>query len=161
MVQIDSHLEIFRRIGFACHRYVEPLMATDFSWRGEFDNRELNRLHAEAFGHRVFDGEEWDWVRQVSDHSLGWVVAREDGDLIGFLNVPWDGLVHAWLQDVMVAASARRRGIGVAMVTLAKDRSAEAGCEWLHVDFDPELGPFYLAACGFIATGAGLIRLTS
>jgi GNAT superfamily N-acetyltransferase len=136
-------------------------VATDLSWRGEFANGELNRLHAEAFGHRVFEGDEWDWLRQVSDHSLGWVVAREDGDLVGFLNVPWDGLVHAWLQDVMVAASARGRGIGVAMVTLAKDRSAETGCEWLHVDFDPELGPFYLAACGFTATGAGLIRLTS
>ena len=65
----------------------------------------LNRLHAEAFGHRVFDGEEWDWVRQVSDHSLGWVVARED-DPGRLSQRPWDGLVHAWLQDVMVAASA-------------------------------------------------------
>ncbi len=136
------------------------LMATDFSWRGEFDNGELNRLHAEAFGHRVFDGEEWDWLRQVSDHSLGWVMARDDGNLVGFLNVPWDGLVHAWLQDVMVAATAQHRGVGRAMVSLARERTAAAGCEWLHVDFDSDLAPFYITACGFSPTGAGLINLT-
>ena len=47
------------------------------------------------------------------------------------------------------------------MVTLAKDRAAETGCEWLHVDFDPGIGAVLLAACGFTATGAGLISLTS
>ena len=36
-----------------------------------------------------------------------------------------------------------------------------AGCEWLHVDFDPELAPFYLGACGFERTDAGLIHLLS
>jgi GNAT superfamily N-acetyltransferase len=134
-------------------------MATVFSWRGTFYNEELNRLHAEAFGHRVFDGEEWDWRQQVSDHSLGWVLARDDGDLVGFLNVPWDGLVHAWLQDVMVAIKARHRGVGAAMVRLAREHAAAAGCEWLHVDFDSDLEAFYIAACGFTRTGAGLISL--
>ncbi len=134
-------------------------MTTSFSWRGEFENGELNRLHAEAFRHRVFDGVEWDWCRQVEDHSLGWVVAREGEEIAGFINVPWDGLVHAWLQDVMVATSFRGRGVGAAMVQLAAERAAMAGCEWLHVDFDPDLEPFYIAACGFSPTGAGLIDL--
>jgi GNAT superfamily N-acetyltransferase len=161
MVQIDIDLEIFpaSRIGYSCRRYVDSLMATDFSWRGTFDNEELNRLHAEAFGHRVFDGEEWDWRQQVADHSLGWVVARDDEDLVGFVNVPWDGLVHAWLQDVMVATKARHRGVGAAMVRLARERAAAAGCEWLHVDFESDLEAFYIAACGFTPTGAGLISL--
>jgi hypothetical protein len=35
-----------------------------------------------------------------------------------------------------------------------------AGCyEWLHVDFEGELRPFYFDACGFTPTTAGLIRL--
>ena len=133
-------------------------MTTRFEWRGAFENEELNRLHAEAFRHRVFDGKEWDWRRQVQDHSLGWVVARED-ELVGFLNVPWDGVVHAWLQDVMVASSSRGGGIGASMVQLAADHAAMAGCEWLHVDFDPDLEPFYITACGFVPTSAGLIDL--
>ena len=34
------------------------------------------------------------------------------------------------------------------------------GVEWLHVDFDEELEPFYRAA-GFSSTSAGLLRLHS
>jgi hypothetical protein len=34
-------------------------------WRGDFDNTELNELHAEALETRVFEGAEWDWVSSV------------------------------------------------------------------------------------------------
>ncbi len=37
--------------------------------------------------------------------------------------------------------------------------SEAAGCEWLHVDFDDELRTFYLDACGFTPTAAGVIAL--
>jgi hypothetical protein len=36
-----------------------------------------------------------------------------------------------------------------------------AGCEWLHVDFERDLAPFYFDACGFRSTDAGLIHLYS
>ena len=130
-----------------------------FEWRGEFDNTEINALHAQAFETRVFDGSEWNWVDQVQRHSLGWVVARADGGLVGFANVLWDGLVHAWLQDVMVAEDARRRGVGVELVRRAREAAADAGCEYLHVDFEDDLRPFYFDACGFRPTNAGLIEL--
>jgi len=130
-----------------------------YEWRGTFDNVEINVLHAQAFRTRVFDATEWDWVAQVERHSLGWVVARTDGDLVGFTNVLWDGLVHAWLQDVMVATAARRRGIGVELVRHARDGARQAGCDYLHVDFDDDLRPFYFDACGFRPTNAGLIEL--
>jgi GNAT superfamily N-acetyltransferase len=131
-----------------------------FTWRGAFTNSEVNALHAEAFGTRVYSDDEWDWQRLVERHSLGWVVARDDdGALVGFVNVVWDGLVHAWLQDTMVAAGAGRRGIGTQLVAVAGDAARYAGCEYLHVDFDPHLAPFYLDACGFTPTSAGLLRL--
>ena len=56
----------------------------DYSWRGSFTNAELNALHAGGFDHKVLDD---DWLAQVSRHSLGWVCARDDGDLVGFVNV--------------------------------------------------------------------------
>jgi len=34
-----------------------------------------------------------------------------------------------------------------------------AGCELLHVDFDEDLSPFSIDACGFTPTRAGLIGL--
>src|SRR4051812_29677738 len=134
-------------------------MTISYEWRGDFENREVNALHAEAFDTRVFSDQEWDWVQQVEQHSFCWVCARRHGALVGFVNVLWDGLVHAWLQDVMVAASDRHQGVGVALVRCARDRAFDEGCEFLHVDFAPHLAPFYFDACGFSPTSAGLIRL--
>lgn len=71
-------------------------------WRGDFTSSEANQLHADALDHHVYDDSEWDWVRLCNEHSLGLVTVRIDGCLIGFVNVPWDGSVHAWIQDEMV-----------------------------------------------------------
>lgn len=135
-------------------------MPVTYEWRGAFTNDEVNALHAEAFDTRVFTAEEWDWVALTATHSLGWVTARDGDALVGFVNVVWDGLVHAWLQDTMVARSARHRGVGVGVVRAAQAGAADAGCEWLHVDFDDDLRPFYFDACGFTPTNAGLIPLS-
>lgn len=132
----------------------------DCSWRGPFSNAEVNALHAEAFHTRLFDESEWDWRALCERHSLGWVVARDGETIVGFANVLWDGLVHAWIQDVMVAGAARHRGIGVGLVHMARDAARKAGCEVLHVDFDADLRDFYFGACGFTPTTAGLIDLT-
>lgn len=129
------------------------------TWRGEFADAEVNRLHAEAFGTRVYGDDEWPWRRLAQAHSLGWCVARSGPDLVGFANVLWDGLVHAWVQDVMVASSARGAGIGTALVRAAADGARAAGCETLHVDFDDDLRAFYYDACGFTPTNGGLLAL--
>lgn len=130
-----------------------------YAWRGDFENPEVNALHAECFGHEVFDDAGWDWRAQVERHSLGWVCAHSNHALVGFVNVAWDGLVHAFVLDTMVAPSARRRGIAKELVAVATREARDAGCEWLHVDFEPHLREFYLSACGFRPTDAGLIEL--
>ncbi|MEI8238054.1 MAG: GNAT family N-acetyltransferase [Actinomycetota bacterium] len=135
-------------------------MGIDSTWRGDFDDLEINTLHAAAFGTRMFSPTEWPWRALVEDHSLGWVTARtDDGTLVGFVNVVWDGLVHAWLQDTMVLPSLHRQGIGERVVAVAVDHARRAGCEWLHVDFDDDLRAFYFDRCGFSPTTAGLIAL--
>ena len=125
-------------------------------WRGEFTNNALNALHAEAFGHDLLDD---DWQAQVHRHSLGWVTARDGDELIGFVNVPWDGALHAFILDTIVSAGTRRQGVGTRLVEIAAVETHKAGCEWLHVDFDDELTSFYFDACGFESTNAGLIEL--
>lgn len=45
------------------------------------------------------------------------------------------------------------------MVALATERARAAGCDWLHVDFEDDLRPFYYGACGFTPTNGGLINL--
>jgi GNAT superfamily N-acetyltransferase len=131
-------------------------MTITFEWRGEFDNADLNALHAEGFDHAPLDD---DWWGQVNRHSLGWVCARDAGGLVGFVNVAWDGAIHAFVLDTLVSARLRRRGVGAGLVAVAVERAKAAGCEWLHVDFDDHLRGFYFDACGFTPTNAGLIAL--
>lgn len=145
--------------GQETERTEQRLEDVALEWRGSFSSSEANALHAEAFGTRVFTDEEWDWWELVNRHSLGWVVARSAGHLAGFVNVLWDGLVHAWIQDVMVAVPARHTGLGTRLVRTAVEGARDAGCEWVHVDFDADLSAFYLGSCGFTPTSAGLIAL--
>lgn len=70
-----------------------------------------------------------------------------------------DGLVYAWIQDVMVATTVRREGLGRQLVNKAADGGRRAGCEWLHVDSEDDLRPFYIRACSFTPTDAGRLRL--
>lgn len=127
-------------------------------WCGEFSDDEVNSLHAGAFGH---SGHSDAWNDIVATHSLGWVTARTDGRLVGFANVIGDGTVHAWIQDVIVDPELQRTGIGRAVVHRAATGAAEAGCEWLHVDFEDEHRRFYIDACGFTPTPAGLLDLST
>ncbi|HEX5018028.1 MAG TPA: GNAT family N-acetyltransferase [Actinomycetes bacterium] len=114
-------------------------------------------LHAASFERAPsFD---WDWWQQVNAHSLGWVCARNDDRLVGWVNVAWDGGVHAFLIDTIVDSAFRRQGIATEMVRHATEQARTSGCEWLHVDFDEHLRSFYWEACGFTATDAGLIAL--
>ena len=131
-------------------------MAVDVVWRGEVGNAELETLHAAGFGRAEVP---YDWRSQLERHSLGWVTARSaDAQLIGFVNVAWDGGVHAFVLDTLVAAAWQRQGIATQLVALAEAEARAAGCEWLHVDFEPHLTTFYLEACGFRSTPAGVDR---
>ncbi len=130
--------------------------APEYVWRGGFENMEVERLHAEAFDHSINDH---DWNTQL-ERSLGWVTARSDNLLVGFVNVAWDGGVHAFILDTMVSINQRRRGIATELIDRVRAKAREAGCEWLHVDFEDHLAEFYWEACGFRATKAGLIDLT-
>jgi ribosomal protein S18 acetylase RimI-like enzyme len=100
------------------------------------------------------------WWDRIRPHSLGWVTARRGDALVGFANVAWDGGDHAFLLDPKTRGSEQRQGIGTRLVRLATRHAKEAGCEWLHVDFEAGLAPFYFDACGFRPMEAGgLIHL--
>jgi ribosomal protein S18 acetylase RimI-like enzyme len=128
-----------------------------FQVRGEVDDDALSRLHA-----RAFDGpfEPQNRRRRLSEHSLSWVDARDEaGRMIGFVNVAWDGGTHAFALDLVVDPGHQRRGVGRELMARAAHEAAAAGCAWLHVDFEVRLTTFYLGACGFTPTAAGVLRL--
>lgn len=100
-----------------------------------------------------------DWRGRLDRRSLGWVCAHDGAALVGFVNVLGDGGAHAVLLDTVVAQQFRGHGVGTALVAAALAGARAAGCRWLHVDYEPDLAPFYLEACGFRPTAAGLIAL--
>jgi hypothetical protein len=53
----------------------------------------------------------------------------------------------------------QRQGVGTSLVAVAARQARAVGCEWLHVDFEDHLRPFYFGSCGFRPTEAGLIAL--
>ncbi|GIG01566.1 GNAT family N-acetyltransferase [Catellatospora citrea] len=131
-------------------------MTTTYTWRGAFDNTEVESLHAAGFGYQPAG---YDWLTQVTRHSLGWVCARNSERLVGFVNVAWDGSTHAFILDTVVAADMQRQSIGTGLITAATTHARAAGCQWLHVDFEEHLRDFYFDSCGFRSTPAGLIEL--
>jgi GNAT superfamily N-acetyltransferase len=75
------------------------------------------------------------------------------------VNVGWDGGVHAFILDTLVTGRVRGQGVGTRLIAVSAENARAAGCEWLHVDFDDHLRPFYFGSCGFRPTNAGLIAL--
>ena len=101
-----------------------------------------------------------DTWKPILARSLVHVIARADEALVGFVNVAWDGGVHAFLLDTTVHRDWQRGGIGSSLVRMAATAAKDRGAHWLHVDCEAELEGFY-GCCGFERTRAGLMRLGS
>ena len=117
------------------------------------DNRALNALWAASWP----EHQERDFG-PVLRQSLAYVCAYDAGTLIGYVNLAWDGGIHAFLLDPTVHPAYRRRGIGTELVRRAAAMARERGIHWLHVDYVAELEGFY-QRCGFWHTEAGLMDL--
>jgi GNAT superfamily N-acetyltransferase len=116
-------------------------------------NDELNAVYGAAWRKdATYD------FQPALQHSLAYVCAYADDQLIGFVNLAWDGGVHAFILDTTVHGAWQRQGIGLALVKRAVTVARERSIEWVHVDFEPHLLPFY-RRCGFGHTEAGLLHL--
>lgn len=99
------------------------------------------------------------WAQRLERHSLTWIGAFIDEQLVGFIHACWDGGAHALLLDTAFNPDQQRSGIGTRLVHAVVEETTAAGCEWLYVDYEPQLDTFYAQACGFGPTPAGLRRL--
>src|SRR5690606_29650973 len=98
------------------------------------DHADFALLWRAAWGH--------DWngdLDRILERSLGYICAYEGNTLVGYINIAWDGGVHAFLLDPSVHPSHQRHGIGSDLVRRAIDLARDRGAEWLHVDYEPGL----------------------
>ena len=87
-------------------------------------SRQLNDLFAASW-----DGHEWSDFEMVLGRSLGYVCAYLGNELIGFVNLAWDGGSHAFILDTTVHPDVRRRGIGRRLVRLAVEVAEQGQVE--------------------------------
>lgn len=116
-------------------------------------NAELNALWRAAWNATV-DRD----FSAILARSLAHIGAYAEDGLVGFVNVAWDGGIHAFILDTCVMPALRRQGVATRMIEKSIDVSRERGSEWLHVDFEPQLASFY-RKCGFRQTDAGVVSL--
>jgi GNAT superfamily N-acetyltransferase len=116
-------------------------------------NSQLNELFASAWSQH-----QWRDFQPILARSLLYVGAYADEQLIGFVNLAWDGGIHAFLLDTTVQPAYGRQGLGTQLVQQAVTGARERGIEWVHVDYEPHLRHFYVR-CGFAFTEAGLLHL--
>ncbi len=121
--------------------------------RPELTDDEINALFTSSWDNHARRA-----FRVELTHSLTYFVAYQHSRLVGFVNVAWDGGLHAFLLDPTVLPDCRRQGIGTALVRAAVTAASSRGAEWLHVDYEPTLAPFYTAV-GFTPSRAGILRL--
>lgn len=132
-------------------------MPVEIHTRFTVNDDALTHLHARAFG--TTPNGRTPWNDRLRQHALTWVGAFDGEEIVGFVQVCWDGGSHAFLLDTVVDPARQRQGIGEHLVNRARQEAHNAGCQWIHVDFEPHLEDFYIRTCGFHPTAAGLISL--
>jgi ribosomal protein S18 acetylase RimI-like enzyme len=85
-----------------------------------------------------------DWVRETWEEELvdvqrrlkdaAMFLAEDDGQPVGFLGLDFRDPKIAQVQSVYVAPSARRRGVGAALIAEAAAASREHGYDHIHLD---------------------------
>lgn len=90
-------------------------------------NDKLNELFVQSWhAHTDMDFE------SIHLHSLACVVSYNNDEPIGYINIAWDGYIHAFLLNTTVHPDWRLKGIGQALVqkaaAIAKKRSSLVTC---------------------------------
>lgn len=103
--------------------------------------------------------------RALADERVTYIVATDDGALVGTVQAlerfsTWANRPYGYLEDFVVAASWRSRGVGALLLEGLRRLAAER--DWARIDLDTTAGSrqarFYERE-GFHDTGSALYRL--
>lgn len=108
---------------------------------------------------KVWSEHTWTDYNRVLAKSFCHITAYSGNELIGFINVAWDGNKHAFILDTSVCPDHQNNGVGKALVFKAIECCKNTSIEWIHVDYEERYEYFY-HECGFTQkTAAALLNL--
>lgn len=96
-----------------------------------------------------------DFERCVSDKQVIFLVALENGKLVGFINgfiVPTK-LIEAMIHETRVNLKQRGKNIGTEMVDAFCKEAFRKGVKTVYALIDKKLEPFYIKSCKFKRSG--------
>ncbi len=138
---------------------VSPAPGSGLTWVDRLDDpAQAEQLLA------LFDREWWTQGRDLGGiermlaGSAEVVAAFEGDELVAFGRSISDGAYMATINDIVVAAGWRDRGLGTAIVTELLRRPAVAGVEHVSLHCQPELIPYY-ERLGFSIDDRSLCRM--
>lgn len=104
-------------------------------------NAEQSRLIAglyRAQGWRLAsDDESPQWIRRLVAGSHCFVVAMENGEIVGMGRAISDGISDAYIQDLTVRSDHRKRGIGGRILRTILERLHADGLRWIGLIAEP------------------------
>ncbi len=91
-------------------------------------NTDIQCLFAHSWPDRNSDED----YSPVLERSLGCICAYDGDELVGFVNVAWDGGSHGFILDTTVAPEYRRQGVGTELLKRAAQLARDKGLVWLQ-----------------------------
>jgi len=108
------------------------------------DCAQIVNLYRQGQWWYAFDEEQADLVEHIIQGSHCFAVAKEGPRLVAMGRAISDRASDAYLQDVIVAPSYRRHGIGSHLVRLIIDRLHADGIRWIGLIAAPGSAGFYM-----------------
>ena len=107
----------------------------------------IARLYAET-GWWADAGSQPDAIRRLIAGSLCFIVADDDGEIVGMGRAIGDGISDAYIQDIAVTTDRRGEGIATRIVTALVDHLKRTGVDWIGLIAKGRASGVY-ARCGF------------
>ena len=116
----------------------------------DVDVEELAALYREAEWLYTEDGVEEgaDVVEAIVQKTYAYAIAVDEGRIVGFGRAISDGVSDAYIQDIYVKKSERRKGVGQRIVRSLVDHLLHNKIRWIALIGEPGTAPFY-SPCGF------------
>jgi len=89
------------------------------------------------------DGETDALIVRIISHTFCFVVARDNGKIIGMGRSLSDGVSDAYIQDVTVFPEYRKQGIGGDIIHLLVEYMHSQGISWIGLISEPGYDSFY------------------